>query len=60
MSSFLYFYQPYEKQTPERRKKSGSERLSLPFDGDWLTTEGVSPELDNTEKLKAVPSKGNL
>ncbi|MBM7692671.1 hypothetical protein JOC77_002101, partial [Peribacillus deserti] len=32
---------------PDRRKTSGSERPPLPFDGDWLTTEGVSSELDN-------------
>ncbi|MBM7691985.1 hypothetical protein JOC77_001395 [Peribacillus deserti] len=36
-----------EKQTPERHKTSGSERPLLPFDGDWLMTEGVSPQLDS-------------
>ncbi|PLT27571.1 hypothetical protein CUU66_23135 [Peribacillus deserti] len=49
-------FQPYyiaEKQTPERHKKSGSERPLLPFDGDWLMTEGVSPQLD-IEKHRTV------
>ncbi|MBM7691236.1 hypothetical protein JOC77_000641 [Peribacillus deserti] len=32
-----------------RQKTSGSERRFLPFDGEWLMTEGVSPELDNTK-----------
>ncbi|PLT30554.1 hypothetical protein CUU66_06820 [Peribacillus deserti] len=35
-----------EKQTPDRHKTSGSKRPILPFNGDWLMTEGVSPELD--------------
>ncbi|WP_180955227.1 hypothetical protein [Peribacillus deserti] len=35
-----------ERQAPERHKTGGSERPILPFDGDWLMTEGVSLELD--------------
>ncbi|MBM7694670.1 hypothetical protein JOC77_004147 [Peribacillus deserti] len=38
-----------EKQTPDRHNTSGGERPVLPFDGDWLMTEGVSPQLDNTK-----------
>ncbi|PLT28729.1 hypothetical protein [Peribacillus deserti] len=41
-----------EKQTPEGHKKSGSERPLLPFDGDWLMTEGVSLQLDNKKSGK--------
>ncbi|MBM7694775.1 hypothetical protein JOC77_004252 [Peribacillus deserti] len=36
-----------EKQTPGRHKTSGSERPLLPFDGEWLMTEGFSSQLDN-------------
>ncbi|MBM7694669.1 hypothetical protein JOC77_004146 [Peribacillus deserti] len=41
-----------EKQTPDRRKTSGSKRPVLPFDGDWLMTEGVSTQLDNKKSGK--------
>ncbi|MBM7694850.1 hypothetical protein JOC77_004329 [Peribacillus deserti] len=41
-----------EKQTPDRHKTSGGERPVLPLDGDWLMTEGVSPQLDTKRKAE--------
>ncbi|PLT28242.1 hypothetical protein CUU66_18635 [Peribacillus deserti] len=52
-SFFIYSHTP-EKQTPERHKKSGIKRPLLPFDGDWLMTEGVSSQLDQ-QMRRTVP-----
>ncbi|PLT30661.1 hypothetical protein [Peribacillus deserti] len=49
---FLFPINLIEKQTPERHKKSGSERPDLPFDGDWLMTESVSSKLDHKKSGK--------